>query len=515
MKFIILVLLISFKFIIFSQIEWAYDIDSNIYNTVSAVDGQDNLIISGKFSGKANFDLKEKDYFFDEPNGSSFIQKNQPSGKLDWVFKFSRNIYVSHINISSKGNIFLSGSFTEKVDFDFKNGYFEANSSIGEYDRFFLKLDENANFLWVKIIEGGTVGPGATGMNLDENENIFLGFSFIGGFDADPSSNVFSITWNNNTQYQEDFFVGKYSNTGDLIWANSFGSLGNDLLYNFNIDKLNNCYVSSAIGSQNYLIKIDNYGNVLWLKNLQDIGIYSEISNIQINSENNLIGINDFNVFKIDKEGNLIAKYKNQGWSYFTQFIIDKEDNVWVLGTYNDTIFLEDQNTDNFLVSNNNSRDVFLLKLSSNLMIDKSLSFGGINDDYAYDLIYTKSNKIYIRGEFYKTLDFPPNLYDRNLNSNGYSEFIAKLNLLLKSSNDEECHEFMMYPNPILDNLTVHSPFNKQMDIKLFNLIGDNLYWNDKENNTVLINFEEFKSASYYISIESEKCKVNKLLIKL
>ena len=127
------------------------------------------------------------------------------------------------------------------------------------------------------------------------------GMERIWDISADAQSNIYAAgdftdtLWVNGTAYQgfglSDSFVIKYSPNGEVLWAKSFGSSGEDTALSVGCDAAGNCYVAGyfveTFTCQNlsvesygmwdaYLLKLDPQGNILWLRSfggpLNDIG---------------------------------------------------------------------------------------------------------------------------------------------------------------------------------------------------------------------------------------------------
>lgn len=74
--------------------------------------------------------------------------------------------------------------------------------------------------------------------------------------------------------------------------------------------------------------------------------------------------------------------------------------------------------------------------------------------------------------------------------------------------------EILIYPNPASDILNISSN-NKIKRIEILNLIGQNFFNKELNNNNVEINTSAFKTGIYFIRIETENgLKTEKVTIK-
>jgi hypothetical protein len=189
------------------------------------IDNSNNILISGRFDGTQDFD----------PNSGVFNLVS--NGQLDCFvlkldnlgnFVFAKSLGSSGIDVgwsiqlNLNGDIYLSGEFTNTVDFDPNTGVSTLSSS-GQADGFMLKLSNSGSFLWVNKIGG--VGSDLCGkITLDQNENVFTCGYFNGSVDFDNSSNQNIL----NSNGMKDAFLAAYSSNGNFIYAQNYGSSSDD-----------------------------------------------------------------------------------------------------------------------------------------------------------------------------------------------------------------------------------------------------------------------------------------------
>ena len=73
--------------------------------------------------------------------------------------------------LDASGNVYISGLFSDTVDFDPGPGD-HILSSAGGHDGFILKLDPAGNLIWVRQI-GGSSNDYVRGLALDAAGNVF------------------------------------------------------------------------------------------------------------------------------------------------------------------------------------------------------------------------------------------------------------------------------------------------------------------------------------------------------
>jgi hypothetical protein len=163
-----------------------------------AVDPSGFLYVTGSFEGTADFD----------PNGSAanlisagsgdvFVWKLTSAGLvLGWAKHAGGSGFDSGASavVDSGGNVHVTGSFMNTVDFDPSVNQAE-QISLGSDDVFVWKLNSLGELVWVK--QTGGVGQGSDfggSLALDSSGNVYVAGGFVGTADFDPSANTSNLT---------------------------------------------------------------------------------------------------------------------------------------------------------------------------------------------------------------------------------------------------------------------------------------------------------------------------------
>lgn len=130
------------------------------------------------------------------------------------------------------GNVYVTGGF-EAATFTLGTTVL-SNTYIGSnYGGIFVaKYTPNGTLLWAKGAEGGTVAD----ITLDNNKNVYITGTY------NPS-----ITFGTYSLKVPAVFVAKYDSLGNVLWAKNIGEIGDtggDLGYSITTDKSNNVIVS-------------------------------------------------------------------------------------------------------------------------------------------------------------------------------------------------------------------------------------------------------------------------------
>ena len=256
-----------------------------------ALDKSNNVYLTGVFDDSVNLD---------DPNQST--PDNTFSGRAK-----VRNIFVgkytsdgtflkggilggavrdeaSAIQISPEGDVYLTGYFLGRSNFDLKNSK-NAKASIfsdDDFDIFLAKYDDDFNFAFVKQWGGeGNDMPAINGMQIDKNNNIYI----VGNF-----SGTTAIGKNIMSRGESDVFFVKIDKLGKVIFTKSFGGPkaeqatgikldGNGNIYltglfkiscNFSVGKTAQTLIaiSDGLASDGFLAKYSPEGEYLWARDL-------------------------------------------------------------------------------------------------------------------------------------------------------------------------------------------------------------------------------------------------------
>ena len=401
---------------------WAKSIGGyqNDYGTDIAVDKQQNVYVTGKFQGTADFDPGTGTHNISS-NGSKdiFLVKLDSQGSLVWANATGGlNYDTGHgIALDDSSNIYLTGKFTGSVDFDPDTGSVIL-PTYGSADIFIQKLDSAGNHIWAHSFGSGNWEQGKD-VAVDDSGNVIFVGSFYNTIDFNPDS---ALTANHSSNGDKDYYVLKLTPAGDHIWSKSFGGYYDD-------------DVKSVI--------TDDYGN------LHLTGFFQQ--NVDFDpgpSTHNLSsnGQKDIFIQKLDSNGNLSwaqafgSTYKDIGRGIH----VTPDHNVLTTGYFHNTVDFDPSNTTNQETSSGN-RDIFILNLDSTGTFNWVETMGGNDDDYGWAITTNKNKRIYSTGAFENVVDFDPGNSVTNKTSNGnFDIFIHKLgaSITFDSIVDTACYSY-------------------------------------------------------------------------
>jgi hypothetical protein len=344
-----------------------------------------NIYTTGYFSKTCDFDPGSGTYTLTAVNSSSsiadvYVSKLDPTGNFIWAKQFSgpKQDMGYAILSDATGNVYVSGTFQDTVDFDPGVGTFTLGTTIPNGGGFITKLDPNGNFIWSKQVGRGANVMIAPKIELDGTGNILCVGSFSGTADFDPGT----LTTNLSSTAGYNAFVLKLDNSGNFIWVKQFGGSSSINGNSIKIDTNNNCYFTGSFGgtidfdpspsvytltcvgnSNMYITKLDLNGNLIWVDQMpgtnSGIGKALEIdgSGIYVTGEHQ--GVTDFDpspgtftltslnisynafITKLDLSGNLLwATQPGSGANFInsTAICTDASNNVIVTGFFTDVV---------------------------------------------------------------------------------------------------------------------------------------------------------------------------------
>lgn len=229
----------------------AIGIQHPTYGRSITLDAKGNIYCVGIFKGTEDFDLGPgiSNLTSTVTDGYThtdmFVLKMDPAGNFVWA----RNWYgvVSEedhsIAVDASGNVYTTGSFSGKVDFDpgKEKSYL---TSKGTTDIFISKLDASGNFSWAKSI-GGKLEDEGNSIAVDVAGKIYITGFFSETVDFDPGKGEkkFTAPGSYGKDEKKDIFIAKYDGEGSLIWAIQMGGDHSDYGTHISVDSNNNIFV--------------------------------------------------------------------------------------------------------------------------------------------------------------------------------------------------------------------------------------------------------------------------------
>jgi len=141
--------------------------------------------------------------------------------------------------------------------------------------------------IWASVLaSGGNHGSNKKDIVFDKSGNSYV----TGYFNEYANFGKYNLKSTDNTN---DIFLAKYDKTGKVIWAKQSGGNGNDIAYNITLDKNDNCYITGSYdrtavfgdkilnlkeNSDVFIAKYSQNGNLLWANKAGIDNIYNDVN---------------------------------------------------------------------------------------------------------------------------------------------------------------------------------------------------------------------------------------------
>lgn len=274
------------------------------YANALAIDDQDNVIVTGYFTGIAL--IADTVYYTATGTATDFfVMKYSTAGIIQWAKQIGSGTAESASSIiADASGIYLTGHFNGILDFDPSAAIVNVTPT-GGYDAFLLKMNTLGGFVWVKKTAGSGDEYGRA-ITMNATGEIFWGGNYTGTVDFDPSVGTNNLTSTGNT----DNFVSKFNTSGNYSWTYGFGGVNGDFLSALALDSQSNVFATGNFsgtvdfdsgsgtssftsngGPDVYLTKVSSLGAFTWAWAFggQSLGGTVDVGNaIAIDSANNL-----------------------------------------------------------------------------------------------------------------------------------------------------------------------------------------------------------------------------------
>jgi gliding motility-associated-like protein len=163
-----------------------------------ALDATGNIYTSGYFYNTVDFDPGPSIFNLIGIPGQMdvFILKLNSLGNFVWANQINGTAtYVGDIDLDVSGNLYITGVFSNTVDFDPSGSVFNLSATGASQNIFISKLNSSGNFLWAGNCDGASFAT-AYSMEVDALNNIYITGLFDNTVDFNPNVGVFNLTSN-------------------------------------------------------------------------------------------------------------------------------------------------------------------------------------------------------------------------------------------------------------------------------------------------------------------------------
>ncbi|PWH85701.1 T9SS type A sorting domain-containing protein [Brumimicrobium oceani] len=375
----------------------------------------------------------------------------------------SGNEFAVHILEKSDGSFLIIGSSSSSISGD------KTEPSIGSVDYWILNIDSDGNVLWDKTI-GGTGGDNVQDAAFDNSGDVV-----ILGYSSSPISN--DKTEANFGVF--DNWLIKLDNNGNVLWDRTLGGDNADL--------------------PKKLIVSDNRIFVLSSSYSSDSGTKSEPSR----------GGNDYWITKLDGSGNIIVDktYGGNSDDEINDGLISSSGDLIVTGSTNSAVSGEVE-----LSTYNNSKDVWTLVLdTSDLSLKYQFMFGG-DDSESYPNILEYNNSFNILIQSNSDIGG-----DKTIASRGDDDYwLLDISSDLSTSILNKNETLKIFPNPTSNSFQISNlPLGESHEIIIYDMMGKTVLATSINATKNSVDVNSLNPGMYTLQMfDGEKSYTSKLIVE-
>lgn len=436
-------------------------------------------------------------------------------GTLLWQRCFGGSVwdYGNAIDLCTDGGFIIGGS-TSSSDGDI-------TGLIGSVDFWIVKTDSVGNIDWQKCL-GGTSA-----------DRLFaIKQTLDGGYIATGQtySNDVNVSGNHGGI---DSWVVKVNSDGEFEWQNCLGgsdddwgneiSLTNNGYYVLNYTDSNDGDVSGNHGNKDYwIVKLDLSGNIIWQKCLGGSDL-DQGNSILTTSDGGCIAIgrtysndgdvsnntgdSDYWLVKLDSLGNLEwEKCFGFDLTYFRdhgQSIFQTSEHGFLMAGYS-------VRTDPPYTTCYEDWDFWIVKISSDGVMEWEKCLGGLEKDYAYSILEDNYGNVYVGG------NTRSNDGDVSGNHGWVDSWLVKLGDFTNIETKEIFQTSSAFPNPTNTTITVVLNNNNRLkELNIYDYSGRLIKSLKCVNpKRVIVDVSEFSKGLYFYKFKNSTTLSGKFIVQ-
>lgn len=370
-----------------------------------AVDTSGNVYTAGIFRDAVDFDPGSSVNSVNSAGITDvFVLKLNSAGNFVWVKSFGSagDDLSESISLDAAGNCYVTGGFSNTVDFDPGPGIMNLTSAGGQ-DIFVAKLSPAGALVWAKSM-GGISNDWAHAVAVDKFGGVYTVGEFDTTADFDPGPATVTLFASTN-QY---VFLSKLDTSGNFVWAKSLSSASHLYAGCLASDPTGNVYIAGSFygtmdfdpgmaqynltattPDNGFVLKTDGNGNFMWAKSFSgNAGSTNECSSIAVDDSINVYitgsfaGTTDFNpasatinltavgntdvfISKLDGLGSFVWARQIGGTQQdiAVGLVVDSLHNVCLTGSFVGA-FDAEQGNGVYTLTSSGSTDIFIERLA-------------------------------------------------------------------------------------------------------------------------------------------------------
>jgi len=314
--------------------------------------------------------------------------------------------YGNAVCTDANGNVYITGMFSNTVDFAEDWGGSDSKTSAGGYDIFITKINADGSYGWTRRI-GGTADDYGNGICTDTDGNVYVTGSF-------QDTVNFAEDWGSNdsktaVDTASDIFIMKINANGTYGWTKRIGDTDSDVGHSICTDTDGNVYATGLFG-----------------------GTVNFAADWSSNDSKTFAGWDDIFVTRINADGSygwtkrIGGANTDIGQAIYT----DTNGNIYVTGRFEGTVDFAEDWTSSDSKTSAGSADIFITKINADGSYGWTKRLGGINGDVGLAVCTDTGGNVYAAGVFRSTVDFAEDWTssDSKTSAGNADIFITKIN---------------------------------------------------------------------------------------
>lgn len=460
----------------YGQIIWAKSLGGKKIDGITAISVHENIVYAaGYFKDTL---IIENDTLFNNGQTAAFIVTYDTLG--NYINSFSPNAYnmrISDMEIDSDGKLLLSGDYYQYLNID--NSSF---TSLNGFNYFLMKYDYWTDQLdWFKESNGNNTE--GKDIAQDSLGNVYV--CGLYGLNAVIESNLLP-----NSNGNHNTFIAKYTNTGVFEWITTIE--GDGEVHGFGLD----------VTPEGQSFITGEFENTIDFSNAPSLSS---------------LGLFDVFVVSYDSSGNIVwtKSYGGSNNDIGRSVRLDKNNDPMVLSDAANGFSI-----DAVPVPPNGGNEPLLVKLnkSDGAFINhyrvKSKAGTGVVQSKKLIILDTI---IFTGGKNFSSVWCGTNEYNaQNINDSYLIAFSDSLTYDISTNIKTPVlvNDINIYPNPTKNYITVHFKKTGYHNIKLFNLLGEEVLDKNIYGNTATIDLLKIKESSIYLLMaDNNMVTSNKIIL--